>query len=141
MRRYSPQNAHHLRRIDAALARINAAEILPASAEALRFAAQVGTIHYSTLIEGNRLGVLEAQRAARGELDRTTKAEIEFIDYVDALDEFDRRLETDGLAFTEELFKAIHCEATKGLGTPEGPFASHTTKESGATAKPEYSTR
>lgn len=125
LRRYSPQNAHHLRRIDAALARINAAEILPASAEALRFAAQVGTIHYSTLIEGNRLGVLEAQRAARGELDRTTKAEIELINYVDALNELDRRLETDGLAFTEELFKAIHCEATKGLGTPEGPFKPH----------------
>jgi Fic family protein len=85
----------------------------------------VGTIHYSTLIEGNRLGILEAARAARGELDRTTKAEIELVNYVDALNELDRRLEADGLAFDEDLFKAIHYEATKGLGTEEGPFKPH----------------
>lgn len=60
LRRYSPENAHHLGRIRAALARVGAAEIWPASAEALRFNAQVGTIHYSTLIEGNRLGLREA---------------------------------------------------------------------------------
>lgn len=117
--------AHHLGRIEAALARIRAADLWPASAEALRFSAQVGTIHYSTLIEGNRLGVLEAQRAARGELDAKTKAEIELVNYVDALELIDRRLEADGLAFTEDLFKAIHYEATKGLGTPEGPFKPH----------------
>jgi Fic family protein len=125
LRRYSPELAYELRRIDTALARIRAADILPASAEALRFAAEVGTIHYSTLIEGNRLGILEAARAARGELDRTTKAEIELVNYVDALSELDRRLEADGLGFDEELFKAIHYEATKGLGTEEGPFKPH----------------
>jgi cell filamentation protein, protein adenylyltransferase len=125
LRRYSPELAYELRRIDTALARIKAADILPASAEALRFAAEVGTIHYSTLIEGNRLGILEAARAARGELDRTTKAEIELVNYVDALNELDRRLDADGLTFDEELFKAIHYEATKGLGAEEGPFKPH----------------
>jgi len=125
IRRYSPEVSYELRRIDAALARIKAAEILPAGAEALRFAAQVGTIHYSTLIEGNRLGILEARRAVRGELDRTTKAEIELVNYVDALNELDGRLEADGLAFDEDLFRAIHYEATKGLGTEEGPFKPH----------------
>lgn len=125
LRRYSPEVSHELRRIDAALARIKAADILPAGAEALRFAAQVGTIHYSTLIEGNRLGILEAMRAARGELDRTTKAEIELVNYVDALNQLDRRLEADGLTFTEALFKDIHYEATKGLGTEDGPFKPH----------------
>jgi hypothetical protein len=68
-------------RINAALAQVTAADIWPASAEVLRFNAQVGTIHYSTLIEGNRLGVLEAERAARGELDAKTKAEIELVNY------------------------------------------------------------
>jgi Fic family protein len=125
LRRYSPQVSYEMRRIDAALSRINTAEILPAAAEALRFAAQVGTIHYSTLIEGNRLGVLEAQRAARGELDRTTKAEIELINYVDALGELDRRFEVDGLTFDEQLFLDIHREATKGLGGENGPFKPH----------------
>ena len=125
LRRYSPEVSHELRRIDAALARINTADILPASAEALRFAAQVGTIHYSTLLEGNRLGILEARRAARGELDRTTRAEIELINYVDALNEVDRRFAANGLAFDEDLFKTVHYEATKGLGTEGGPFKPH----------------
>jgi hypothetical protein len=37
VKRYSPENAHHLGRISAALGRIKVAEIWPASAEALRF--------------------------------------------------------------------------------------------------------
>lgn len=125
LRRYSPEVTHRLGRIEAARKAIDSADIWPASAEALRFSAQVGTIHYSTLIEGNRLGVLEAQRAARGELDAETKAEIELVNYVDALKLIDERLTSDGLAFTEELIKAVHLEATKGLGTPEGPFMPH----------------
>lgn len=125
LRRYTPECAHELGRIRAGLARIAAASIWPASAEALRFAAQVGTIHYSTLIEGNRLGILAAERAARRELDPHTKAEIELVNYVDALDLLDRRLADDGLALTEELFKAVHYEATKGLGTSDGPFMPH----------------
>ena len=122
LRHFSAENTHHLSRINTALGRIEAADILPAAAEALRFAAQVGTIHYSTLIEGNRLGLLEAQRAARGELDRTTRAEIELVNYVDALNELDQRLEADGLEFTEDLLKAIHYEATKGLGADDEHF-------------------
>lgn len=122
LRRFSPAVTHRLSRINATLARIDAADIWPASAEALRFNAQVGTIHYSTLIEGNRLGILEAQRAARGELDRSTRAEIELVNYVDALELLDRRLAEDELQITEDLFKLVHYEATKGLGAPEGPF-------------------
>src|SRR5680860_303138 len=125
LRRYTPECVHQLGRIRAALGRVAAARIWPASAEALRFAAQVGTIHYSTLIEGNRLGVLEAERAARHELDAQTKGELELVNYVDALDRLVRRLEEDGLALSEELFKALHYEVTKGLGTPEGPFMTH----------------
>lgn len=125
LRRFSPEVTYQLTRINAALGRLNAADIWPASAEALRFNAQVGTIHYSTLIEGNRLGILAAQRAARGELDRKTRAEIELVNYVDALDLLDRRLAEDGLPVTEDLFKQVHYEATKGLGTPEGPFKPH----------------
>jgi Fic family protein len=123
--RYSPDVTHQLGRIEAARKAIDSADIWPASAEALRLSAQVGTIHYSTLIEGNRLGVLEAQRAARGELDAKTKAEIELVNYVDALKLIDERQASDGLAFTEDLLKAVHREATKGLGTPEGPFMPH----------------
>jgi hypothetical protein len=52
-RRFTPEVAHLLRRIDTALVRVETADLWPSSAEALRFSAQVGTIHYSTLIEGN----------------------------------------------------------------------------------------
>jgi Fic family protein len=123
--RYSPEVTNNLSRIGLALGRINGADIWPASAEALRFSAQVGTIHYSTLIEGNRLGLLEAERAARGELDPTTKAEIELVNYVDALAFLDRRLAQDGLGITEDLLLKVHYEATKGLGTEDGPFKPH----------------
>lgn len=125
IKRYSPENTHHLGRINTALGRINVADIWPASAEALRFNAQVGTIHYSTLIEGNRLGILEAQRAARGELDRETRAEIELVNYVDALSLLDRRLAGNGLDLSEDLFKEVHYETTKSLGTQEGHFKPH----------------
>jgi hypothetical protein len=82
----------------------------------------VGTIHYSTLIEGNRLGILEAARAARGELDRTTKAEIELVNYVDALNELDRRLEADGLAFANlRTTRRTAPRARRGTRTPN-PF-------------------
>lgn len=120
--RFTPGLAHQLGRIQAAKATIEQARILPASADALRFAAEVGTIHFSNLIEGNRLGILEAQRAARGELDRRTRAEIELVNYVDALKELDRRLEGDGLAFSEQLFLDVHREVTKGLGKWDEPF-------------------
>ena len=122
LRHFSPEVTGYLMRINAALAEVNAADIWPASAEALRFNAQVGTIHYSTLIEGNRLGILEAERAARGELDARTRAEIELVNYVDALDLLDQRLVADGLAMTTALFKAVHLAATKGLGAEEAPF-------------------
>lgn len=125
LRRFSPEVTHQLTRINAVLGRIDAADIWPASAEALRFDAQVGTVHYSTLIEGNRLGILEAERAARGELDRRTRAEIELVNYVDALDLLARLTAEDDLGLTEELFKRVHYEATKGLGIPDGPFKPH----------------
>lgn len=125
LRRFSPEVHALLKRVDVALALIDAADVWPAAAEALRFSAQVGTIHYSTLIEGNRLSVLEAERAARRELDAKTRAEVELVNYVDALALIDERLETDGLAFTEQLLKDVHKAATKGLGTDAGPFKPH----------------
>lgn len=125
LHRFTPEVSHELRRIGAALERIRIADVWPASAEALRFSAQVGTIHFSTLIEGNRLGVVEAERAARGELVARTRAEIELVNQVDALHLLDRRLEADGLRFSEGLLKKLQYEVTKGLGTEEGPFYPH----------------
>lgn len=123
--RYPYELVAQLNRISAALARIEAADVWPAAAEQLRFSAKVGTIHYSTLIEGNTLSVLEAERAARGELDAETRAQIELVNYVDALDLIDRLYDAGGLDITPEFIKDLHRETTKGLGTEEGPFRPH----------------
>ena len=125
LQRFTPSVTGFLVRINTALEVIRTAKIWPASAEALRFSAQVGTIHYSTLLEGNRLSTLEAKRAVRGDLDAGTKAEIELVNYVDAINLIDDRLKADGLILTEDLFLEVHREMTKGLGTDEGHLKPH----------------
>jgi cell filamentation protein, protein adenylyltransferase len=124
-KRYPVDLVSRLSRISAALARIEAADLWPAAAEQLRFSAKVGTIHYSTLIEGNTLSVLEAERAARGELDGETRAQIELVNYVDALDLIDELHESGTLEITPDFIKQLHLAATKGLGTEDGPFKPH----------------
>jgi Fic family protein len=124
-RRYPVGLVSRLNRITAALARIEAADLWPAAAEQLRFSAKVGTIHYSNLIEGNTLSVLEAERAARRDLDAETQAQIELVNYVDALDLIDRLFEAGSLEATPAFIKELHRQTTKGLGTPDGPFKPH----------------
>src|ERR1700709_2103748 len=91
--RFSPEASALLRRTAAGLAPSEAATILPAAADQLRANARVGTIHFSTLIEGNELPMLEAERAARGELDPDSRAKIELVNYRRALDLIDPRLD------------------------------------------------
>jgi Fic family protein len=121
LRRFSPRVTHELGRINASLERIRGAEVRPAAAEALRFSAKVGTIHYTTLIEGNRLGVLDAQRAARGELDARTKAELELVNQVEAVSVLDGFLETRA-PFDEDVVLKLHGALTRGLGKDDEPF-------------------
>jgi len=108
-------------RIGAALGAIRAARILPAVSDQLRVSARIGTVHYSNLIEGNELPVLEAERAARGQLDADSRAKIELVNYVSALDLIDERLDAGMLELTPDLLKEIHGAATRGLGREEDP--------------------
>src|SRR5258707_934104 len=82
---------------------IQGARVLPAVADQLRASARVGTVHFSNLIEGNQLPIIEAERAARGELAADTRAKIELVNYFAALDLIDRRLEPGALALTPEF--------------------------------------
>ena len=66
-----------LLRIASALGTIRGASVLPAVADQLRSSARAGTVHYSTMIEGNELPFVEAERAARGDLEPNTRAKIE----------------------------------------------------------------
>jgi cell filamentation protein, protein adenylyltransferase len=125
-RRYTPEMSASLMRISAALGTIQGARVLPAVADQLRASARVGTVHFSNLIEGNQLPIIEAERAARGELAADTRAKIELVNYVAALDLIDRRLEPGALALTPELLLELHETATRGLGREDDPhFKPH----------------
>jgi Fic family protein len=120
-RRYTPAMARLLTQIAGALGVIRGARVLPAVADELRASARVGTIHYSNLIEGNQLPLVEAERAARRELEPETRAKVELIDYVDALDLIDERLDAGELELTSALLKDLHRAATRGLGRDDDP--------------------
>ncbi|MBA3747104.1 MAG: hypothetical protein H0W96_06370 [Solirubrobacterales bacterium] len=103
-RRYTPAATNLLLRIGTALGRIQGARVLPAVADQLRASARAGTVHCSTLVEGNQLPMVEAERAARHELAPDTRAKIEFVNYVNPLDLMDTRLAEDTVQITSEFF-------------------------------------
>jgi Fic family protein len=113
-------------RISAALGTIRGARVLPAIADELRTAARVGTIHFSNLIEGNELPLIEAERAARGELAGDSRAKIELVNYVEALDLIDRHIDAGTLDLTPTFLLELHGTTTRGLGRVEDPhFKPH----------------
>ncbi len=113
-------------RISAALGTIQGARVLPAVADQLRASARVGTVHFSNLIEGNQLPVIEAERAARGELAPDSRAKIELVNYVAALDLIDRRIDARDLELTPGFLLELHGTATRGLGRDDDPhFKPH----------------
>ncbi|MEJ7825175.1 MAG: hypothetical protein WKF48_07075 [Solirubrobacteraceae bacterium] len=63
--------------------------------------------------------MVEAERAARHELAPDTRAKIELVNYVNALDLIDTRLAEEPLQLTSEFFKELHATAMKGLGRDE----------------------
>src|SRR5262249_278626 len=93
-RRYSHGPSSPVMRIAAATGEIRGARVLPAIPDQLRASARVGTVHYSNLIEGNELPALAAAQATRGELEPDTRAKLELVNYVAALDLIDEQLET-----------------------------------------------
>jgi len=117
--RYSAPITGLLMRISQALGVIESARILPAVADELRSSARVGTVHYSNLIEGNMLPMLAAEQAIRGELPPDTRAKIELVNYVAALNLIDVRLDEGKLELTPSFLKELHGVAMKGLGREE----------------------
>src|SRR3954454_22956377 len=118
-RRYTPEMSAALMRISTALGAIQTAPVLPAVADQLRASARVGTVHYSNLIEGNELPVVAAERATRGELEPDTRAKIELVNYVEALDLIDALLDADDLELSTGFLKRLHATTTRGLGREE----------------------
>jgi Fic family protein len=122
-RRYTPEATDALTRIAAARGAIESSEIRPAAEDELRVSALAETVHYSTLIEGNELPIIEAERAARGDLDDPdTKAKIELVNYVEALHYLDGLAEAGRIEITPEMILALHEKTTHGLGSEESPY-------------------
>lgn len=125
-RRFSEQVTNRLMRIAKALGAIEGARVLPAVSDQLRASARVGTVHYSNLIEGNQLPVIEAERAARGELEPDSRAKVELVNYVEALELIDRRLDDRSLELASTFLKELHGVTTRGLGRTDDPhFKPH----------------
>jgi Fic family protein len=125
-RRYTAIASGLLMRISTALGTIGGARILPAAADQLRASARAGTVHFSNLIEGNELPYVEAERAARGELAADTRAKIELVNYVNALDLIDERLIAGRMELTSTFLRELHGTATRGLGRVADPhFKPH----------------
>lgn len=126
-RRYPAQISHQLNKIHEALGVVRSARVLPpAVTDQLRSTALAGTVHFSNLIEGNQLPFIEAERAARKELDPTTRAKIELINYVAAVEFVDKALADDRFELTPQFLLDIHREVTRGLGREDDPhFKPH----------------
>jgi hypothetical protein len=120
--RYEPAAVAKLGRIERALGAIRAAAVIPPAADQMRASALAGTVHYSTLIEGNELPLIEAECAAAGELDATTAAKIELVNYVEALQWLDDRYDDGGLEITPPLLLALHGVLMRGLGREGSDF-------------------
>jgi Fic family protein len=119
-RRYTPVATDALTRIAAARGVIESSEIRPAAEDELRVTALAETVHYSTLIEGNELPIIEAERAARGSLeDPDTKAKIELVNYVEALHYLDELAEAGRIEIVPETILTLHRKTTQGLGSEE----------------------
>jgi Fic family protein len=125
-RRYPPEMLTLLVRIAQALGAIRGARVLPAVADQLRATAKAGTVHFSNLIEGNELPFVAAERAARRQLDTDTRAKIELVNYVEALDLIDERSAAGTLELTPDSLKELHGTVMRGLGRGDDPhFKPH----------------
>jgi Fic family protein len=123
--RYEPAVVAKLGRIERALGAILAAAIIPPAADQMRASALAGTVHYSTLIEGNELPLIEAERAAAGELDATTTAKVELVNYVEALRWLDDRQDEGELEISPALLLELHGVLMRGLGRDDSDFKPH----------------
>jgi len=124
-RRYQPAAVAKLGRIERALGAIRTASIIPPAADQMRASALAGTVHYSTLIEGNELPLIEAERAAARELDATTTAKLELVNYVEALALIDKLHDEGGLELRPNVLLEIHGTLMRGLGREDSDFKPH----------------
>lgn len=117
-RRYDPVVVDAIGRIERARGIIDSAQVLPAQEDILRRDALVGSVHYSNLIEGNELPLIEALRAVDEELAPTDRSKLELVNYVEALKFIERRQRASTIVYSPGFLEELHGVLTKGLGRP-----------------------
>jgi Fic family protein len=117
-RRYDPAVVDALGRIERARGIIDSAQVLPAQEDILRRDAIVGSVHYSNMLEGNELPVIEALRAVEEELEPTNKSKLELVNYVEALKFIEERDAVGTITYMDSFLLELHGVLTKGLGRP-----------------------
>ena len=82
-------------------------------------------MHYSNLIEGNELPAVEARRAVEHELDAESKAKLELVNYVAALEWIDDQRRQEAMTYDPSFLKSLHGVLSRGLGRPDANFKPH----------------
>jgi Fic family protein len=108
-----------LDRITAARTIVEQAELLPAHEGEMRRSALIGTVHFSTQIEGNPLPAAFAEQAVAHTLDGKTLDELELLNYVSALELIDRSHAEGTLDYSPAFILRLHRVLTAGLGSDE----------------------
>jgi len=108
-----------LDRITRAQTIVEQAELLPAHEGELRKSALIGTVHFSTQIEGNPLPASSAAEAVAGRLAAATPDERELVNYMNALDLIDAAARSGELDYTPTFILRLHKVLTNGLGSDE----------------------
>lgn len=114
-----------LDRITSARTSIEQAELLPAHEGEMRRSALIGTVHFSTQIEGNPLSVAEAADAVAHALTGKDVDERELINYVKALEHIDRARDEADLSYSPDFILALHKTLTDGLGSEQPRADGH----------------
>jgi len=114
--KYSPEATNRLTRIGIAKSKIDGADLLPSQEDEMRKISQAESVHYSNLIEGNELPLIDAKKAVGGELAVDDLAKIELVNYVNALSLIDELYAEGNLEYSAEVLLRIHGTLTHGLG-------------------------
>jgi Fic family protein len=123
--KYSALASDRLARIGVAQSKVESAAIHPAQEAEMRKIAQAESVHYSNLLEGNDLPLIEAQRAVGGELTPDARAKIELVNYVSALRLIDDLHAEGALEYEPYVLLRIHGTLTHGLGGAKPGFEPH----------------
>ena len=91
----------------------------------MRKSALIGTVHFSTQIEGNPLPPESAAEAVAHRLVASTLDERELVNYVNALDLIDSTAASDELNYSPEFILRMHKVLTEGLGSDKPRADGH----------------